>query len=403
MSGPGGAATSLFSGRRLAVVAAILALGNLAGTAAILRAIHAPAREGSASVMDFAAFWTAARMALEGEAALAYDPALHRAAMNAALGIDYDRWMSWFYPPQFLLMIAPLGSLPLAAAQAAFTGATLGLYLWTAWRILPRLATLAAVLVPAPVVLTLANGQTGFLVPALLGLAGLAVLRGGRGEILAGLPLGLLGIKPQVVLAVPVALAAGLRLSVLAAGAAVFLALALASVAAFGFEPWRGFVAGLAGAGRDVADLGDKWLVNASLYGWLRGQGVPFTPAMAAQAALALPVLAILALAWRSPAVPRALAIALMAYASAAITPRIMDYDLLILVTGALFQVRHMTGAGATRWEPPLLAVAALVPLADFLTPLEVNAFLAPVLFAACALRIRQDRREGTAALTPAG
>ena len=70
---------------------------------------------------DFAAFWTAGRLALEGQAVGAYgDPA--REALTALIGSGH--YPAFYYPPQALLLWGPFGAVPFGVAATAWVVAT---------------------------------------------------------------------------------------------------------------------------------------------------------------------------------------------------------------------------------------------------------------------------------------
>lgn len=376
-------------GRALALVWA-LALVNV-GYAGLLVALAYVAPDPAAfaetgpAVPDFAAFWAAGRLALEGTPAIAWDWAAHRATQIEGLGHDFQGWLPWHYPPPFQLLLAPLAALPLWPAMALWAGATLALLVWTAARILPGPLAPGAVLAAAPTAMVLVNGQTGAFVAALLGL-GLLALE--RRPAAAGLPLGLLAVKPQLALAVPVALAAGGRWRVLAAAALVALVLCAISAVVLGAEAWAAFLASLtetagvfAGDGPPVSP---RYRIGASAYTLLRHLGLGLGPALAVQGAVALAVLGLLARAWARPGPSPALRAALVCFATAAATPRILGYDLHILVIGGLFQLRHAAAAGHFRGEGAILLAALLAAFVSMIWPPGLAWALAPALFAAC-------------------
>lgn len=376
-------------GRALALVWA-LALANLgyAGTLVAL-AYVAPDPEAFAgtgpAVPDFTAFWAAGRLALEGAPALAWDWAAHRAAELEGLGHDFRGWLPWHYPPPFQLLLAPLAALPLWPAMALWAGATLALLLWTAARILPGPLAPGAVLAAAPTAMVLVNGQTGAFLAALLGL-GLLGLE--RRPAAAGLPLGLLVIKPQLALGVPVALVAGRRWRALAAAALAALVLCALSAGILGAEAWAAFLASLSetagvftGDGPPVAP---RHRIGASPYTLLRHLGLGLGPALAVQGAVALAVLGLLARAWARPGPSPALRAALLCFATAAATPRILGYDLHLLLIGGLFQLRHARTAGHFRGEGAILLAALLAAFLSMIRPPGLAWALAPLLFAAC-------------------
>ncbi|MCH1932467.1 hypothetical protein L9G16_20180, partial [Shewanella sp. A25] len=72
----------------------------------------------------FLAFWTAGRLAAEGQAAGAYDPMVLGPLQEAAFpGVDVG-YAPFPDPPVFLLVCAPLGALPYFPALAAWLAAT---------------------------------------------------------------------------------------------------------------------------------------------------------------------------------------------------------------------------------------------------------------------------------------
>ena len=368
---------------RAAALLAVLAILNIALAAALIVPSYVTL-EAPGQIPDFAAFWAAARLALEGTPALAYDWDAHRVIEVTGLGHDFDGWMPWHYPPPAQLAVAPLGVLPLFAAMVLWVGGTLALYLWTCWRILPHPNAVLAGLAAAPTALTLVNGQIGFLMAALLGLA---LLDLERKPLRAGVLLGLLSFKPHLVVAVPVALIAGARWRAVLAGAATAAALGLLSWAVLGGDTWAAFGASITDPSRAFAETGEgtqRWEMGASVYGLLRYLGGGFGLAMALQAGLALGVLAITVKAWRSAAVTPDLKAALICYAALIATPRVLNYDLHILLIGALFQARHALAHRFFPGEQLLLAGAALAAFLSILAAPGLNPALAPVLFAGC-------------------
>ena len=367
--------------RATALLAALAAL-NLA-FAAVLIVPSYVTLAAPGQIPDFAAFWAAGRLTLEGTPALAYDWQAHRAAEVAGLGRAFTGWMPWHYPPPVQLAVTPLAALPLFAAMALWVGATCALFLWTCWRIVPHPNAVLAGLAAAPTALTLVNGQIGFLIAALLGLA---LLDLDRRPLRAGLLLGLLGLKPHLVVAVPVVLIGAGRWRAVLGGAAMVLALATLSWAALGGATWAAFIASITQTSGVFASEAGKWTMYATLYGGARFAGLGFTPALALHAAAALAVLGLTVRAWRAPGLTPEIKAALLCFAAVAATPRVLNYDLHILLIGALFQTRHALAHGFYRGEQLLLAGAALAAFASMLAAPGLNPALALVLFAGCWL-----------------
>ncbi|MCE1236682.1 MAG: DUF2029 domain-containing protein [Hyphomicrobiales bacterium] len=185
---------------------------------------------------DFLAFYSAARLTITGNASAVFDMPRYFAMQDeiSHLGPHFP----WAYPPNLLLLIAPLGALPYLAALPAWLLATTTPFVLLLWR-RGRIA-LPAILLAPPIVQNTLVGQNGALTASLL--LGGCVALGARRSLLAGLLFGLLVYKPQVAVLAPIAmLAAGDRRALLGFVVSA-AALPLASVAAFGLDIWWAFL-----------------------------------------------------------------------------------------------------------------------------------------------------------------
>ena len=309
---------------------------------------------------DFANPYAAGRMALEGRPAAVYDFAAHHAAQQAILGGGRDQpFYGWHYPPVFLLVAAPLALLPYLPALLLWLAATFALYLAAIRAILPYpLALLAAAAFPG-VFVTVGHGQNAFLTAGLLGL-GLALLD--RRPWLAGLLLGCLVYKPHLGLVLPLVLAAGGHVRAFAAAALSAAGLCLAALAAFGLEPWQAFLESGALTRTIVLEqVATGWFKIQSLFAAVRGLGGPVSAAYAAQALLAVVVLASLAVVWRRAAGARAKAAA--ALGALLVTPYVLDYDLMLMAPALAWLVAAGRKDGFAPYEKSLLALGWALPL----------------------------------------
>src|ERR1043165_1136890 len=73
-------------------------------------------------VIDFLAYWAAARLALAGHVSSVYDIVAHQAAEQVIAPIH--GWLPFAYPPPFLLVVAPFGLAPYWLAFALWVGST---------------------------------------------------------------------------------------------------------------------------------------------------------------------------------------------------------------------------------------------------------------------------------------
>jgi hypothetical protein len=377
---------NLMERRRATTLVAALAVLNLLYAAALIwREYAVPALVGAARndppFPDFAAFWAAGALTLEGTPALAYDWAAHKVAQASGLGFEYSGWMAWHYPPQFQLLVAPFATVPLWVGMVLWVALTLALYLRVCWRILPDPVVLAGALAAAPTAMMLVNGQTGFLTASLLGLL---LLNLDRRPVRAGLALGLLSIKPQLALALPFALIAAGRWRTLAAATATVLVLVAVAWALLGTATWAAFFDSISQTTGIFQAVEGRWEMYGSFYGLERYAGIDFRPAILVHGVLAVAILALTVSAWRSNRLAPDIRAALLCFATAAVTPRILNYDLHILVIGALFQLRHSLRAGFYPGEQLLLAAVTLAAFLSMLFAPGVTGFLALALFVGC-------------------
>ena len=328
---------------------------------------------------DFLAFWGAAKLTVAGTPELAYNLAAET-AVQATTGIT--GMFAYVNPPPFLLVIAPLGLLPYAAAWVAWSLAGWAVWLLVARRILPQ-ATLAIAAFPGAW-LAASHAQNGFLTGALL-IGGVLALK--RSQALSGALFGLLIVKPHLALLVPLWLLAGRKWTALAAGAASALALALFSLAAFGLKTWQAWPQSFAVSAaimRNSADI--FWLRMGTVYSAVRYHGGA-DAALIAQALVTLACAALAALVWRRTRDTDA-AGALLLAATALGSPYLFAYDLAFLALPVFWLVREGLERGFRPWErmgivalyfAPLIARAAALPLELNLTPLAAAALTALV------------------------
>jgi len=340
---------------------------------------------------DFVNVWAAGRLALDGEAAAAYDWTLHKAAEIRAVGHDFANYYGWHYPPTFLFVAAALASLPYLVAAIVWLVATLVAYALTVAKILGGRTGFAVALGFPAALWNITAGQNGFLTAALIG-GTLCFLE--RRPALAGVCLGLLTYKPQFGLLFPIVLIADCRWLTIFVAAAVALALAALSWLAFGAASWLAFVEGISATSRVVlGEGGADWNRLQSLFGLMRAHGASETLAWSVQAAAALAAAAALVVLWRSRA-SFELKAAALACATLLATPYVYMYDLIVLAVAAGFLLRDGLQRGFSAVDGAALTAAAVLILIYPYAPTQVG--LAAVLnmsalagFRACCIATR--------------
>ena len=331
--------------------------------------------QGSAIGRDFVAAWSASALALSGHPETAYDQTAFRAAETRTIGAPVP-FIAWFYLPSFLLLVLPLAAMPYLVALVLWLGAPLISLARLVRRMLPHpLAPVAALVFPGTGQ-CLISGQNGILSAALLA-GGLLALE--TRPVLAGLLIGVLSYKPQLAVAVFAALLFGRHWRVLAVASGTALALAAASLAAFGWESWRAGVQAL-GVARTALEAGQiSWDRLVTVFGAARLVGAGVATAYALQSLVALAAMGALWWAWRRPA-PLALRGSALALAIPLTTPYAFDYDLVLLVLPMAWLLQEGLARGFRRGEVALLALVWLSPVAGWLLALWSHLLLTPAL-----------------------
>ena len=301
---------------------------------------------------DFDAFYIAGTLASEGAVGDAYHAASMIKAQKRILG--EQSFMPWTYPPPFTLLVEQLASLPIGVAYSMFALGSFGFYLVVLHRIagpwLPGVLVLAMPLV----LLNLRTGQNGFLTAGLIG--SFLLLWRARTHW-AGVPLGLMIIKPHLAVGIGLMALFGKRWSVVATSAAVvLLALALATFA-YGFPVWTYFLGAVKESGAFLAEGYYLLFRMSSLYAALRSWGLSTDWAMAGH--LAGTVMAVGLLLWISFAeIEFHHRAALICALSLFVSPYNYDYDLTILSVGLAFIAPELAAHATPRAAAGLLAQA---------------------------------------------
>lgn len=344
---------------RIRAVAVLSALAF--GAVAILLVVKGGGRDPFLG-FDYASFWSASVLLLEGQASAAYDTATHFGVQRREFDGVVPGWSAFFYPPVFLLFCAPLALLPFAWSLVAWTVVTAGALIAAMVRLAGRRAIVPALAFPALWV-NAGFGQNGALSAALLAWGALQM---DRRPVLAGLCFGSLCYKPQIALAIPVALIATRRWRVFAAAAATVVVYVLASLVLFGPETWQGFLqqSPMARAGLETGEVGFEKIVSVFAAARMLGAAPGLAYAVQAMAAALALVALWLLLRTRPGGVAEGAAIVA---ATIFCSPFLLVYDLLITALPiAWLATRGRTGGRPLPWEAIGLAVLATTPLASW-------------------------------------
>jgi hypothetical protein len=278
---------------------------------------------------DFLSFWAAGRLASHGDAAVAYDMARHHSV--ELQGSTKAGALPFAYPPPFLFFVLPFGVLPFAIAFAAWIAITAFLYVLSLRGVGMGRYSLAQAAAAANLII----GQNGFLTAAIF-IRGTDLIA--RRPLLAGAILGLLVIKPQLAMLLPVALLAGREWRAMLGGLISSCALLAIGLLLFGADAYRGFFVMLHQLPHWLSSGRLPWGELASPFAFLRFFGVPQTPALIAHGAVALGAAVLTARAWALKLEQR---IAILAAASLLMTPYLFTYDALLLTVPLAWTMKH--------------------------------------------------------------
>lgn len=334
--------------------------------------------EGKPFGNDFVTFWGASLAALQGHAPDAYNVArifrFEQAAVPASQSV-----FGWFYPPSFYLLVLPLARMPYIAAYFVSMLSTLGLFVLVLRRVVRGKAAMWCLAGFAGVWINFLDGQNGFLTAAL---AGAAILCLRRRPYLAGVFIGLLGIKPHLALLFPVALLAiGAWRSIVVA-AITTCGLMAAGTAVLGLGTFQAWLGSIRVAGMLLENGGLPWYKMPTVFALVRMLGAPPALAYGLHAMAALGATVTVWRAWRLSADWQLRGAVLMS-ATFFISPYLFDYDLVWLA----FPIAWLTCIGLREgWrsgDREVLAAAWILPLILYPVASKIFVQIGPLVLTA--------------------
>jgi hypothetical protein len=337
----------------------------LVPTAADFSGVHF--RPGPPEPLDFDGFYLTGQLVWRGSIAQAY----HYATLFPLQVSLYktQTFLPWTYPPQFDILVAALALLPKGLAYGVFTIGTLAAYMATLKRIAAENFVPVLILLAPLIVITAGIGQNGFLTGTLIGLTCLGLQ---TGRSLAGLPLGLMIIKPHLAVAFAVYTLVNRRWGTAVVAAATVAATSALATLLLGPAVWTAFFDGTKEA-RVFLDRGFYPLFRmVSVFATVRSLGVPALLANAAQAVVAILALGSVVLASRQFSPRRALGIA--AIATLLISPYEYDYDLMTLGIGLGLLMPDIASLGTDRERLAIYASSLFIGIFSIAVTLIASA-----------------------------
>lgn len=309
---------------------------------------------------DFFGAWSFAKFLMVMPPEQIYDPSVLR-AVQAQLGAGPDIVPRCFYPPTFLLLLWPIGLLPIAPAYGVWVVGTLAVCLLALGAYDRRPFLVLAALVAPTTLVTAITGQTGFLSAALL-LAGWRLTP--TRPLAAGVLFGLLTFKPQLGLLVPVALVAAGCWRATASAVVTTLLLVVAGSIAFGPAMWPAWFASIPENSHLLTEpVATLNLLMPTVTGNLLMLGFSPTTCRIVQIASAIVVAAIVWRCFRRGPAP--LAVATLLVGTFLATPYALAYELPAMTGAVLLLVGDRVRADAAfdLGEIAILVLALMCPL----------------------------------------
>ena len=344
---------------------------------------------------DFLNTWMGGRSMFSGGPAPWFDVRTYASALRDMLGPTYPETY-WSYPPHIVLFVWPLGLMPYLLAYIAWCVIGIALYLFACASALPRERLLFLAVAPG-VAVCVFFGQNGFYTAALL-IGGLLALE--RRPILAGVLFGILTIKPQLGLLLPIILLLERRWLTIASAAATVAFLFVATAMLFGLDVWLDYWHKIVPQQMWLTENagGLMFSLVSSLFFAARLIHLPLGIAWAIQyAGSAFAVAAVVWTYWRRRD-PK-LSLALFVTATFLFTPYILNYDMVMF--GFVVALLRDRPDNTMRDHWLLLAVWSLPVTMMFAGAIWIP--LAPVVLItfACWLLRRLAQSDGRAVKAP--
>ncbi|WP_233880478.1 glycosyltransferase family 87 protein [Paraburkholderia flagellata] len=341
---------------------------------------------------DFAVFWSASWLALHGPAASVFDTALiERIALPLQNILPTPFVTPWTYPPTFLLVMFPAALLPFPVSCLVYVSAGIAFAYHACARILPSVRNpswwLPVIAFPAIWVAADA-GQNSFLT---FGLMGLGLIALDRRPWLAGIFFGLLAIKPQLGLVIPIALLFGKHWRAFVSAALTVGVFSALAGLVLGFDTFARFAQALPAFSQFVVQYSERWPRGIlTVFGAARHFGVAVPTAYGLHAVVAALAASAVAWLWATRA-SFELRASVLVLATLLVPTYLMPYDLLWLGLPILWLVRDGARNGWIRGDGVAVVSAWFSPLV-FYTPGDwaAGVYVPAIVFALLMVVVRR-------------
>lgn len=337
---------------RLSLLVLLMAIAVVL-IAHIAAQIYASSTTEGIGLSDFEAFHIAGTMIWEHGAASPYSVEKFVEAQSQIPGFD-GLILLWSYPPTFSMVVTVLAFLPAWLSYCVFTIVTLSSYLWVVRKISGIHYHLLLIVILPLLSVEIRSGQNGLLTGFLIGLT---CSLGIRSSTKAGIPLGLMVIKPHLGL--------GLGLTFLIrrlwapAGVSILVAILTCLISAILLTPgsWVAFIEALKETGNTLTAGGFPRYRLASTFATARSFGLSSNPALVLHfSVLALLISGLIILVRRGANLRHILGFGVII--SAMFSPYTYDYDTAMLAVSVALVIDSILKHG-TLSERRILLIGA--------------------------------------------
>ena len=358
--------------RTVAIGFAIL-FGIIGVWSAVMNLFHS-------SGADFLSFWAAGKLVLRGQAELAYNITAHGLVENTIVKVGGR--LPFPYPPPFLLFVTPFAIPSFGIGFILWVAATAAFYGFATARSTPAFIAFGN----TPACINFMIGQTGFLFCGIFVL-GLSLIE--SAPFVGGAILGVMILKPQLALLMPVAMLAGREWRVIASAILSAAIMALLGLLLFGLKSYEGFWNILPFYVDMLRHNQEPWNELASPFALARFAQVPENWALAIHAIVALTAAVLTARAWWLKLDER---IPILAASTMLMVPYFFTYDALLIVVPMGWLYRHKQHALvlALTW------ICVFIPIITYFSPWLGPNYIS-VAAAACLWALHTPQRRGLA------
>jgi hypothetical protein len=296
--------------------------------------------------------------------------------------------LAWMYPPTMLMVVSPLALMPFTWAFAAWVSSQLIVFAASFRALWKNKMALFLGLASPAIFQSVITGQTGMLTASLLALSGYYAR---SRPVLAGVAAGMLTIKPQFGLLIPLAFAAARCWKAFGVAFITAVTMAVSTIMLWGTEPWLAFAQSLSAHGDRLSEAKFTFEKLATPFGQSRLLGASLPFAQGLQLVVSILLAGYVVACW-SKVKGSELRVAALSSSSLLVTPYAFYYELPILVFPVAMIASVATQEGWLRFERLsifVLGVLCFLPPGSAAIPSLSLAFLPALLaFVICARRV---------------